>query len=388
MKQLALYIHWPFCESKCPYCDFNSHVEQFDQNLWLESYIKALKMHQIYLQDKHITSIFFGGGTPSLMDPEISKTIISFIKDNSYTDNNLEITVEANPSSYEAKKFEAFQKSGINRISIGVQSLNQENLLFLGRKHDASSATYAIKHAKEQFENFSFDLIYALPKQNLNLWLDELSQAIDFQAKHMSLYQLTIEKGTQFYKDYLSKQLVPMNEDLTIQFYEETQKQMHNAGYKSYEISNFAKEGYECRHNMSYWHYNQYLGIGPGAHSRIHEGDKVFALVEEHHPKKWQSLIDKEDGSQYQQKLNLTKQEILEEFLIMNLRLDRGFKISKFEDFFKAKVSDLLNVKEIVKLKENQYLYYDSDEFYLTNKGKLIMNHIISKICGLQENNK
>jgi putative oxygen-independent coproporphyrinogen III oxidase len=264
--EIGIYIHWPFCEKKCPYCDFNSHVRDNINHLkWLKAYLNELRYYASETSERVISSVFFGGGTPSLMKPSVIEKILDEIQSLWHCSKDMEVTAEANPSSSETQLFKDFRGAGINRLSIGVQSLNNQSLMFLGRLHNADDARKAIKAATKIFPRISFDLIYALPGQTPITWKKELASAIKIAEGHLSLYQLTIEPGTEFHK----KRIKAANEDIGAALYELTQEIIDNAGLPAYEISNHAKKGQESRHNLIYWRGGDYLGIGPGAHARI-----------------------------------------------------------------------------------------------------------------------
>lgn len=368
-KPLALYIHWPFCLSKCPYCDFNSHVAgKIDHNQWLNAYLSELDYFSDIISNSQITSIFFGGGTPSLMNPEIVSGILNKIKP-----GNIEITLEANPTSIEINKFKLFHEAGINRVSIGVQALDNESLKFLGRTHDSVHATRAIEIASSIFSRYSFDLIYARPNQTLKQWEAELLQAIKLAGDHMSLYQLTIEKGTPFYNQYKKNVFTIPDSDQAHDLYELTGAITKDAGFNSYEISNYAKLGGESVHNMAYWRYDNYLGIGPGAHSRINGS----AIMMVHNPDKWLAKVAEERVG-IQSQTELTDIEILTEILLMGLRINEGIKVSKFEEFFGAKPEFLLpNLGDLI---EGKFIEYNDNVVRATSSGKLLLNQVISKL--------
>ncbi len=288
MKPISIYIHWPFCLSLCPYCDFNSHVSNsINHTAWLEAYKKELSYFADRIAKRPVRSIFFGGGTPSLMEPTTILGIIAAISDIAIVDKNTEITLEANPTSYELEKFKEFKTAGINRVSIGVQSLRNERLLSLGRKHSAQNALDAIKSAATLFDKYSFDLMYATQNQDLKTWQDELKEAMGFARGHISLYQLTIEKGTPFFRLYKDKKLILPSNDEAADMYEWTNDYLQQNQYKRYEISNYAVSGHECLHNLCYWNYDEYIGIGPGAHSRLHNKDGIVALMMTNKPQAW-----------------------------------------------------------------------------------------------------
>ena len=261
-KDISVYIHWPFCKSKCPYCDFNSHVrETIEIDKWNQAYLIEIENNRENLLEKNIVSIFFGGGTPSLMPSFIISNIIDKLSNVANINEKTEITFEANPTSVESQKFKEFALAGINRVSLGVQSFNEDDLKFLGREHSLTEALEAIEIAKKNFKRYSFDLIYALPNQTLKAWENELKSALKFADKHLSLYQLTIEKGTPFYGLYKKKKFTIPNENLAKDFYDSTQDIMNNLSLPAYEISNHAAMGEECRHNMAYWQYDEFIGI-------------------------------------------------------------------------------------------------------------------------------
>jgi putative oxygen-independent coproporphyrinogen III oxidase len=365
---LAIYIHWPFCKSKCPYCDFNSHVvQQIDYEKWEQAYIKEIEHFADYISNKTITSIFFGGGTPSLMPPFITDRIISKLNQLANFDKNIEITLEANPTSVELKKFYDFKSAGINRVSIGIQSLDKQNLKFLGREHSASEALEAIEKA-QIFNNFSFDLIYALPEQTLEEWENELSKALTYANGHLSLYQLTIEKGTKFYSDFKSGKFVMPENDLAADFYNLTDSIMENYGLPSYEVSNYAKSGFESKHNMTYWQYGDYLGIGAGAHSRITLDNKT-AIMMTHAPEKWVNSVF-ENGNGIQTKQSLTKEDIIFEKIMMGMRTKKGIKLGLIE-----------NQKATRNLIEQNLLEEKEGYIKATKQGFLVLNSIINKIA-------
>lgn len=380
MNKLAIYIHWPFCKSKCPYCDFNSHVQESVNNqLWLDSYIKQIESFAPLIKNKNITSIFFGGGTPSLMPAVTVNKIIDKLFSLTTVENNIEITLEANPTSIESQKFIDFKAAGINRISIGIQSFNEMDLKFLGREHSKKEAITALKIASSIFNNYSFDLIYALPNQTIKIWEQELKEAIQYANHHLSLYQLTIEKGTPFYLQHKNKKFTLPNSDQAAELYLFTDDFMTNQSFEPYEISNYAHNGFESRHNLAYWRYNQYLGIGPGAHSRIMIDDKLCAVVMHHSPQKWLSHI-KANLTPIQQKISLTKKDILLEYLIMGLRIKEGVELSKLEQLLQQPADQLLNIKNIHHLHDLNYIRFENNILVVTKQGKLLLNTIVERI--------
>ena len=269
-KTLGIYVHWPFCVSKCPYCDFNSHVaQQVDHDRWRAAFARELDHYASLTPGRIVTSIFFGGGTPSLMQPQTVAEIIDRIARLWPVASDVEITAEANPGSVDMAVFSGFAAAGVNRVSIGVQSFDAEALHFLGRKHDAGEARRAIELAARTFPRFSFDLIYALPGQSLEKWQAELADALAYQPSHLSAYQLTIEEGTKFAGLHAQGAFILPNQEQAADLYEATNAQLAAAGLQAYEISNYAAPGHESRHNLTYWRYQDYIGIGPGAHGRL-----------------------------------------------------------------------------------------------------------------------
>ncbi|AZL14985.1 radical SAM family heme chaperone HemW [Rickettsiales endosymbiont of Stachyamoeba lipophora] len=378
MDNIALYIHWPFCKAKCPYCDFNSHVaSDYKFEEWGKAYIKELNYFKKYLKDKVITSIFFGGGTPSLMSPLLVESLIAYIKKTFKTAMKLEITLEANPTSYEAAKFSEFKKAGINRVSLGVQALNDADLKFLGREHSSKEAIKAIESAAQIFNNFNFDLIYARPGQTLEKWEKELKLALSFNTKHLSLYQLTIEKGTKFYTQHKNGEFVMPEEELKDNLYLLSEELCEKKELYNYEISNYAKSGFKCEHNLNYWRYNEYLGIGPGAHSRVMLDHKMSGIIMQHQPENWlKSVSEKNNGIQSQTLIEPT--ELLIEILMMRLRIDEKIEYSALERFN-------ITYKEIIpkleKLNDEGLIISFNDGFKSTQKGRKVLNSLLKYLC-------
>lgn len=376
MQNIAVYIHWPFCKSKCPYCDFNSHVrENIEQQKWNDAYLKDIENNKDFLSNKNIVSIFFGGGTPSLMPSFIVNNIIQKLASIATIDPNIEITLEANPTSVESSKFKDFSKAGINRVSLGIQSLNPDDLKFLGREHSVDEAIEAIEIAKDNFARYSFDLIYALPKQTLSSWKSELSKALKLAGSHLSLYQLTIEKGTPFYSLYQKKKFQIPDEELAKDFYSITQDIMNDAGLPAYEISNHARKGEECKHNIVYWKYDEFLGIGPGAHGRINNR----AIHSIYHPENWLNKV-LEGQSPVQSSIELTLKEIICEILLMGLRLREGINQQEFISKTGRSFLESLNKDKLNWLLENQFLKLENDYLYASEKGRLVLNYIIKQL--------
>ncbi len=374
----SLYIHWPFCKSKCPYCDFNSHVrESVNYSAWQNAYVTELRSFADRIQGRRINSIFFGGGTPSLMPASIVQAIIDEAARLCDLPDSTEITLEANPTSVEAERFKAFRAAGINRVSLGVQSLNAEDLRFLGREHNVQEALTAIELARNTFPRYSFDLIYARPQQTLAAWEQELNHALALAGTHLSLYQLTIEKGTPFYSDHRKGVFHIPDEHHAADFFALTQEKMNAAGMPAYEISNHALPGHECRHNLAYWYYEPYLGIGPGAHSRmggIHGGREALMMI--HHPENWLEAVNSK-GHGIQSQEILSKYELLEECLMMGLRLKEGISHERFRAVTGQTLEAALPAQQLQHLIEEDLLILDSTGIRTTHKGWPLVNGIV-----------
>ncbi len=320
----GIYVHWPFCKSKCPYCDFNSHVtDRIDHDAWAQAYIEEINHIGSMTEGRTVTSVFFGGGTPSLMKPSTVEKILDHIVKTWRIKNDIEITLEANPTSIEAQKFKEFKAAGINRVSVGVQSLRDDDLKFLGREHSAHEAITAIKIANDVFDRVSFDLIYARPKQTIDAWREELSEAIILAKGHLSLYQLTIEQGTPFFAQHKRGDFRIPEADQAGVFYEVTQEILSAAGLPAYEISNHAAEGQESAHNLTYWRYGDYAGIGPGAHGRLSLNGVKYATRTHRAPDVWLEKCAA-GGHGYHSFEEVSTEERFTEMMMMGLRLRNG----------------------------------------------------------------
>ncbi len=356
----GIYVHWPFCAAKCPYCDFNSHVrhQQVDQARFAAAFERELNHFAEMTQGKVVQSVFLGGGTPSLMEPATVERVLTAISDRWSMDSNVEISLEANPTSVEAERFKGYRAAGVNRVSLGVQSLHDADLKLLGRLHDAATARRAIETARATFPRLSFDLIYARPNQTLAQWEAELKDAIALAADHLSLYQLTIEEGTPFYTLYHGGKLTMPDQDLGAEFYELTQKVTEAEGLPAYEVSNHAKPGAECRHNLVYWRYGDYVGVGPGAHGRLSVGVNRMATSVERHPETWLEAVE-QNGHGMIEFSGLNEEEQGDEFLLMGLRLTEGIDLKRYEAFAHRSVdpkrlNDLLEHGMVEELGENR----------------------------------
>lgn len=328
----GVYVHWPFCAAKCPYCDFNSHVrhQPVDQTRYLKAFRREITAIAERTPKRSVSSVFLGGGTPSLMDPETVGSIIDAIASAWTVEPGAEITLEANPSSVEAERFRGYRAAGVNRVSLGVQALNDKDLQTLGRLHTAEEAFAAVEIARKTFPRISFDLIYARPGQSPDSWAIELAQALDRAADHVSLYQLTIEEGTPFFALHRAGKLKTPSDDDAVAFYAMTQETCDRFGLPAYEISNHAKRGSECHHNLLYWRYGEYAGIGPGAHGRLILPDGRHATSAIRNPETWLSRVESwGDGLEVDE--ILSRDEEADEMLLMGLRLNEGIDLERYQ---------------------------------------------------------
>lgn len=356
----GIYVHWPFCAAKCPYCDFNSHVrhQPVDQDRFVAAFERELAHFAAWTPNRTVQSIFFGGGTPSLMLPRTVERILEAIARHWAIDTDVEISLEANPSSVEAERFRGYRAAGVNRVSLGVQALNDQDLRQLGRLHDVAGALQAIEIARETFPRLSFDLIYARPGQTVTGWEAELRQAVKLAADHLSLYQLTIEEGTPFFNLYQAGKLIVPDPDLGAEFYELTQDLTADLGLPAYEVSNHARPGAECRHNLVYWRYGDYVGVGPGAHGRLSLGATKRATAIERHPETWLAHVE-ERGHGMVEDLPLSDEEQGDEYLLMGLRLIEGVDMRRYErlsgrSIDPRRLNDLLEHGMVEKLDETR----------------------------------
>ena len=369
INPIALYVHWPFCKAKCPYCDFNSHVrEGVDDARWRTALLAELRHMVALLGPRHVTSVFFGGGTPSLMAPQ---TVEAVLQEANYLwglDADCEITLEANPTSVEAQKFRDFKSAGVNRVSVGVQALNDADLKALGRMHSVAEAKEAVKLAASTFDRFTFDLIYARPDQNPEAWEAELREALTMTGDHLSAYQLTIEPNTQFFTLYHSGRLKTPHEDDAARFYEITQQLTEAHGMPAYEVSNHAKRGSESRHNLTYWRYGEYAGIGPGAHGRIDLDGARHATRTHRAPEEWLSRVER-DGHGYHPFEAIAPDAQFEERLMMGLRVAEGVALEGLD-------SARLNHKKIAALMQQGLLEQSDTRLIPTHAGRLVLTSL------------
>ncbi|MEE2694626.1 MAG: radical SAM family heme chaperone HemW [Pseudomonadota bacterium] len=378
--ELSIYIHWPYCLSKCPYCDFNSHVQQsVAPNDWGDAVGKQIIEGATFLGPRKITSIFFGGGTPSLMEPKLVEKIINEVGKQWHIKDNVEITLEANPNSSEAKKFGDLRQAGVNRLSLGVQSLVDRDLKFLGREHSANEAKAAAELARNIFPRSSIDLIYSRPDQTMDQWEQELREAMELINNHISVYQLTIEKGTPFYTRQKDGVLSMPNDDKAVQLYRQTQSLLKDFGLPAYEISNHALPGCESQHNLAYWLYKDYLGVGPGAHSRLTVDKQIYALSQVRSPAKWfkagkmEHFIDtRGDG--------LTLLQSTREMIIMGLRLHQGISKKWFKRRTNCSLGEMLDPNILKNLSDNEFIINDAIKLQLTMRGRPLLNAILDRL--------
>ena len=329
--EFAVYVHWPFCLSKCPYCDFNSHVRHggYDEAHYVRAIQSEIAAAAERAPGRIVSTIFFGGGTPSLMQPQTVGAILESVGKHWTVAGNVEVSLEANPTSVEATRFRGYRAAGVNRVSLGVQALDDQSLKELGRLHSAQEALDAISVARSIFERYSFDLIYARPRQTLEGWKTELKQAISEAAEHLSLYQLTIEPGTPFFGLHKAGKLIVPNDDLGRDLYDLTQQICDDAGLPAYEVSNHARPGAECRHNLVYWRGHEYAGVGPGAHGRLNIDGRRYATETEKKPEAWLDLVAR-NGHGLTVDEKLQPNEVADEFLLMGLRLAEGIDPQRF----------------------------------------------------------
>ncbi|MFT8990716.1 MAG: radical SAM family heme chaperone HemW [Gluconobacter albidus] len=383
-EPLSLYIHWPFCLAKCPYCDFNSHVrdvipqQRFAAALRRELAHDAARLTRDGVR-RPLRSIFFGGGTPSLMAPETVAALIEDAHRLFDAQDDLEITLEANPTSVEAEKFAAFRQAGVNRVSLGVQSLRDDALHKLGRGHSATQAIRALETARTLFPRISFDLIYARPGQSDADWTDELNTALELVADHLSLYQLTIEPGTKFEAMHRRGELTLPDEDTAARLYDLTGDIAARHGLLPYEVSNYARPGAESRHNLTYWRYADYIGIGPGAHGRLTLDGELYATRRHRAPEPWADRVEK-TGSGSTEETLLTPEEKGREALLMGLRLSEGIDEAAFATRTGRALMDCVDPALLEACIEENYLERDSGILRATGEGRLRLEAILARL--------
>jgi len=378
-EALALYVHWPFCVSKCPYCDFNSHVrDTVDQTAWRAALLQDLAYEAERLPGRRLTSIFFGGGTPSLMPPDTVAALVDAAAGHWSVDPDIEITLEANPSSVEAARFADIAGAGVNRISLGLQALDDQMLRWLGRAHDVCEGLAALDTAQMAFQRVSFDLIYARPDQTPDAWEAELRRAIGFGTEHLSLYQLTIEPGTQFASRFQKGELVPLDPDRAADLFEQTRAITADAGLPAYEISNHARPGAESRHNLTYWRYGTYAGIGPGAHGR-REG---VATVRRRKPENWLARVEA-NGHGIEREDVLPPEARAQEALLMGLRLPEGVDLRRIAMLSGVASEQLVVGAAIERLAAQGLVDRKGDRLRVTESGVLLLDAILTEIVAI-----
>lgn len=378
-KAFGVYVHWPFCAAKCPYCDFNSHVrhEPIDQAMFADAFRQEISHMAAMAPGREVTSIFFGGGTPSLMEVSTLEAILDEIAKRWSVSSDVEISLEANPQSVDASRFAGYHKAGVNRVSLGVQSLRDDQLKFLGRLHNADEARRAIETAREHFPRISFDLIYARPEQTTQAWEKELREAIELAADHLSLYQLTIEHGTAFFDLHERGKFKIPNEDRSAELYELTQAITGDAGFETYEISNHAKPGSECQHNLVYWRGQEYAGIGPGAHGRLHTNEGRLATATIKNPENWwQQVMVKGHGIEDQECLD--REEHADELIIMGLRLAEGFDPARYMEISGQELpADKINFLQGLGMIDE----LPNGKLRATQKGFLVLDAVVADLA-------
>lgn len=375
-EPLALYVHWPFCVSKCPYCDFNSHVrETVDQQAWRMALLKDMAHEARLTSGRRLSSIFFGGGTPSLMPPETVEAVLAAARDHWGFADDIEITLEANPSSVEAARFNDLARAGVNRISLGLQALDDMSLRFLGRAHDVHEGLLALEAAQSLFPRVSFDLIYARPGQSEGEWERELVQALSYGTSHLSLYQLTIEPGTRFETMVRKGEFAPADADHAATLFELTRTLTEQAGLPAYEISNHARRGDESRHNLIYWRYQDYAGIGPGAHGR-----RGGTASQRHRkPENWLAAVGRNDHGIESETL-LSQEDRAAEALLMGLRLKEGVDLARIASLSGVSTASLIDYAAAERLSALGLLVLEGDRLKVQEPGMLLLDAILPQI--------
>ena len=381
MAGFAIYVHWPFCRSKCPYCDFNSHVrERIDEAAWCRALLAELDHFAGLTPGRTVTSVFFGGGTPSLMAPATVDAVLAHIAARWTLAPDAEITLEANPGSVETDRFAGFRAAGINRVSIGVQALDDASLRFLGRAHDTAEARRAIATAQRYFDRYSFDLIYARPRQTVAAWARELRAALALAGDHLSVYQLTIEPGTAFHALHARGDVVLPDEDEAAALFEATQDLLGAAGLPAYEISNHARPGAECRHNLVYWRYEDYVGVGPGAHGRLTVDGRKLAIRQERAPETWLAAVAR-DGHATAEQRPIELREAATEALMMGLRLSEGISARRFREQTGVALDAALDRRRLEHLIEGGFVVRAAGGLRATARGRRVLNAVIAELA-------
>ncbi|MSP20774.1 MAG: coproporphyrinogen III oxidase [Alphaproteobacteria bacterium] len=377
----GIYVHWPFCLSKCPYCDFNSHVRgSIDHDRWRAAYKREIASAAARTGKPTVTSIFFGGGTPSLMESATVATVLDGIAASFTLAPDVEITLEANPTSAESARFRDYRAAGVNRLSLGMQALDDASLKFLGREHSTAQARAALAAGSAVFDRTSFDLIYVRPGQSIADWRRELTEALGFGTDHLSVYQLTIEEGTRFYDKALEGNLVVPDEDVQADLYDITQELCDAAGLPAYEISNHARAGSECRHNLTYWRSGDWVGIGPGAHGRLTQAGGRVATRAIRSPEGWLSAVETA-GSGAEPDEALDSDAALRERVLMGLRLSEGLDATAFQRAVGFPVQQVF-APALDGLVADGFVIWDGDTVRATERGRLVLNRVIATLLG------
>ncbi|MBN9488149.1 MAG: coproporphyrinogen III oxidase [Alphaproteobacteria bacterium] len=377
---LGVYVHWPFCKSKCPYCDFNSHVrEGVEQARWRKALLSELEHAAREAPGRQVQTMFFGGGTPSLMEPATVAALIARTRALWDVADDLEITLEANPTSVEAENFAALAEAGVNRVSLGIQALDAGALRFLGRQHSVDEALAALDTARRHFARYSFDLIYARPGQTPQAWADELERALTLAGEHLSLYQLTIERGTRFFTDHARGAFTLPAEEEAAEMFEHTQARLTEAGLPAYEISNHARPGAACRHNLIYWQYQDYVGIGPGAHGRFALGDAKRATRRTSGPEAWLEAVERA-GHGTAETTDVSGRDRVEEALMMGLRLSDGIDRTAFASVAGADPVEALGEARLAPLVDAGFLEIDAARLRATAAGRQRLNALLERL--------
>lgn len=380
-RELAIYVHWPFCLAKCPYCDFNSHVrERIEQDRWRAAYAREIERGAERVPGAVVTSIFFGGGTPSLMEGATVASVLDGIAASFTLAPDIEITLEANPTSVEAARFRDYRIAGVNRLSLGMQALDDAALKFLGREHSAAQACAALAIGRAVFPRVSFDLIYARPGQDVAAWRRELAGALAFGTEHLSLYQLTIEEGTRFHERALQGALTVPDDDLQADLYEVTGELCDAAGLQAYEVSNYARAGAECRHNLTYWRSGEWIGLGPGAHGRLQDGHARVATRAIRSPEQWLAAVES-FGTGAEADERVDAEAALRERTLMGLRLSEGIAADAFARTTGRTIDDAFSSALSVLIGDG-FLVWDGRTLRATPRGRLVLNRVLAALLG------
>ena len=379
-RDLAVYVHWPFCQSKCPYCDFNSHVrEAVDEARFRAAYLIEIDYFAGLARGRRVTSLFFGGGTPSLMAPETVAAVIDRVARRWRLAADVEITLEANPNSVEAERFTGYRAAGVNRLSLGVQSFDDDALRFLGRRHDAAQAVAALALAQDIFPRVSFDLIYARPDHRVAAWRAELARALAFGTEHLSLYQLTLEPGTPFHARAAQGSLTVPDGDSAAALCDVTHQSLDDAGMAAYEISNFARAGAESRHNLAYWRGGDYIGVGPGAHGRLTSDGVTRATRLIRTPERWLATVE-EKGHGTSETEIIERAARSDEILMMGLRLSEGVRLSQFEASGGLAFDQAIDPARLTPLLAGGFLELNDTHLRATPSGLRVLDSVLAAL--------